>query len=240
MLYEVKRVPVNAKQLFYKLFPFKNLISRPEELLPETVVIDTSFDHIAHFQDFARLLEQRSIPYFLVTNLPHFDSEDLSAIEAFRFIIFFDLDLPPSQYELLKEAGKYAISVLPMEEVSVLPKVLTLGYTQLEIDDNNIQEALIVIEQGIEHFCFCPMIAQRAKELRQFKRLLISPPYLEQELQRVSPKPIFRRENTKEVKFLSIYWLNELQLREMRAKTKGGCCPETFRRRCAPASPNPH
>jgi hypothetical protein len=212
---KVSRLPVSGKYLYYRLFTRKVVELEPTEILIPLVIIDTRYEFLSlpQFQEFAAILKDKGIPLYIVCD---FDLNlDLSVTASFPHIFMFDLDLPPSEYLLIKEAARRFLCNLPHEEVYHLPRYLSFTYTEMKINDANVDEAIFVLDLRKERFCSCPLIASYANSLGQFKRIIGCPDNLKSQIQKILPNPILLCGNERNLRDLILYWLDDTQMKEI-------------------------
>lgn len=71
MVYVVRRVPVNAKLLYYQLFAGPTLPPRTKAFRRAPVLIDTTFPTAKEFGAFGRYLSSKRKLCLLVPTIPH-------------------------------------------------------------------------------------------------------------------------------------------------------------------------
>lgn len=151
------------------------------------------------------------------SNYPtQFASDGLAVVEPFQFVVFFDLSIvSPSDYPTVREAGKRAILSLPLSEIDVLPKFLALGYNELPIEDEGLDEMIAEIEDE-DMFDFCPAISNLARSHNQFIRFILCHPTAEGLFSTIKEAQIeLQTRDAKIAKIGSLYWLRENQMAEL-------------------------
>lgn len=211
---EINRVPVSGKYLYCQLFP-KKVALEPAEMLIPLVILDTRYEFLClpQFQEFAVILGEKGIPLYVICDLN--PDLSLSVTAPYPFIFAFDLDLPPSEHGLLKEAAKRFFYSLPFEEVWHLPRFLAFGYTEMKVNDVTMSEAILALDLRKERFCSCPLIANHAYKLGQFKRIIGCPDNLKPQIQKVVSRSVFLCGGEQNVRDLTLYWLDDSQMEQI-------------------------
>ena len=215
MVYVVNRLPINEDKVYRAVFPRLAVADDPEELVRQKlVIVDTRFQNAKEFQGLARMLRNQRIPCVLVTNLPFQPSEsEIAQLEAFRLSLFFEEDRLVDQ-PFAREAARRSIELVCKAEISFMPRIATLGYIELEVNEDSIPHALIALRLETESFNSCRLIAQRAKSLNQYKTVITCPRYLEIKVQELTRNAVVLDDNSENIKVARIYWLNQQQLLE--------------------------
>lgn len=208
---KIKRLPLNPGHLFYELFPRKEVATAPAELLFDAVLLDIRHEFLEHFQEFGEILREKRIPLYLICD---FDPGiNLASLVVFEHVFLFQLDdLPPSEYELLKEAARRFFYEIPLEELYHLPRFLGFGYTELQVSDADVDDALLVLDLGRERFCSNHLLADAARRLGQFKRLIACPLNVEQRIRKVLPNHSVVQGDGPNLKAIHLYWLDDGQM----------------------------
>jgi len=211
--YVVKRLPINEHQVFRALYPRKNLADEPEVLIQRRlVVVHTSFSHVGYFCDLARLLRNKGIACGLFTDLPlSIEASGMAMLESFGFCFFSDRYILDT-YPFAKQAARSALDMVGRSELAFLPKLGSLGYLEMRVDEDNLPFALMALSSGKESFTFCETITEEAKAPHQFKALVSCPRHLEVKVQETTQNPEIIDDHSENIKVTRVYWLTGEQL----------------------------
>lgn len=218
MLFVVKGIHLKSvPTLLDSIDPLRWVRCPPRDLLGHLVIIDTRFAYAADLGDLAVLLSRRGIRHLLVTDLPgDVGTGDLQALDPFNLVVFFDLDWSPRQYRLIREAARRAIHMLNYDDLWLLPKFLTLGYTEVKLKDEDIDDAVQVTLRRVERFTFCHRLAREAQRLEQCKRVIQCPVTLEARLPSICPDAVIQHPSSRNLaKILSVYYLDNVQMKDL-------------------------
>ena len=180
MVLFIDRIPINTETVHELLYPRSDVIDDPVELIERKIVlIDTRFRYAREFLQLAKQSRTDNAICGLITNYPHqFSEEDMPIVDAFSFIIFFD------EYSLFVkpfaiQAAKRSVLQACGSDASFLPKIASIGYTEIKVHEDNLSPTLIALQQQTDSFNFCPDLSQKAKSHNQYKTFISCPYFLE-------------------------------------------------------------
>jgi len=213
MVLFIDKLPVNEEMVVNLLYPRLDVTDDPEEIiLQKTVIIDTPLHYVGEFVQLVRQLRASNVICILATNYPfQFASDDIPLIDVFNLVLFFDvysLFIKPFAIE----ASKRSIFQVCRIDISLLPRIASLSYTEIKFREDNLTQALLALQRQTDSFNFCLPLSQKAKARGQYKTLVSCPHFLEVKVQECLRNTIVVEDESQTIKVSRIYWLTKQQM----------------------------